>query len=204
MAQFRTSRKFDVIFVLVVAVLVGLAAFYRTPIGDWVFFLHYHPSAQVAQTATDAGLSAKGRHLFYRGNPQFDTLAQINAACSIEHLGCLSGRGTIYILNDPSQHDQTIVTAAHEMLHLAYARLSSSQKATLAPLIDQAIAENDINGIETELQDEPTVADRRDEAHSLLGTEYANLPAALEQYYAQYFTNRSLVVAAAERSDPEP
>jgi hypothetical protein len=190
MAQFRTSRKFDVVFLLALAALLWLAIANRVAVGDWVYFLHYQPSAQTVKVADEAALSPLGRHLFYRTDPQFASLAEVNAACDVERLGCLTSHGTGYILDDPSQPDQTVVTAAHEMLHLAYRRLPSHEKDRLAPLIDQAISH------------ETTAEDRRDEAHSLLGTEYSNLPAELEAYYQQYFTDRAKVVAAEDRSRP--
>ena len=136
------------------------------------------------------------RTLLYRTDPQFASREATIADCDIERLGCLSSKGQTFILDDPTKPAQMIVTDAHEMLHLAYRRLSQSQKDDLAPLIDQAIAANAAN-INQELHSEVTAEDRRDEAHSLLGTEYKNLSPELETYYKQYFSNRSKVLAAA-------
>ena len=196
MAQLRTSRRFDIIFLTLLAGLLVVAALNRVAIGDWVFFHTHTPSALATQVATAAGLSPYGRHLLYRTNPQFAGLATVNANCDVERLGCLTPHDQAFILTVPGQSDQTTVTAAHEMLHLAYQRLTPSQKDAIAPLLDQAIAANLIIGLGDELSDETTLADRRNEAHSLLGTEYKNIPASLEQYYAQYFTDRSSVLAA--------
>jgi len=199
MATFRTSRTFDVLFLLAVTGLLILAALNRQAIGDKVFFLTYTPSAQTVQLADNAGLSSYGRTLLYRSNPQFDDLAAINTACDIEQLGCLSSRGQTFILSDPAKPAQTIVTGAHEMLHLAYRRLPQSKKDELAPLLDQAIAAN-ASAINDELRSETSPEDRRDEAHSLLGTEYKSLSPELEKYYSIYFTDRSLVLTAAAQT----
>jgi hypothetical protein len=196
MPTFRTSRTFDVIFLLAVTSLLIVAALNRQSIGDKMFFLNYHPTAKTIQLAKDAGLSDSGRTLLYRTNPQFASREAIIAECDIERLGCLSSKGQTFILYDPAKPAQTIVTGAHEMLHLAYRRLSQSQKDDLAPLIDQAITANAIN-ISDELKSVTTLEDRRDEAHSLLGTEYKNLSPKLETYYAKYFSDRSKVLAAA-------
>jgi len=83
------------------------------------------------------------------------------------------------------------------MLHLAYERLSSNKKDELEPLLDQAVAQNAILGINGELESEKTPEDRRDEAHSLLGTEYKNLPPELETYYSTYFSDRWKILKAA-------
>lgn len=198
MANFRTNRTFDTLFILVLVVFLGWATLNRVAIGDAIFFARYTPNAKTQQVALGAGLTPVGRRLLYRTDPQFDTLEQVNAACDIERLGCLSSNGQTFILDDPTKPNQTIVTAAHEMLHLAYRRLPQDKKDELAPLLDQAIAQNAINtDINAELSDLKTPDDRRDEAHSLLGTEYQYIPPALESYYATYFSDRSKVLAAA-------
>ncbi len=201
MAQFRTSRAFDVVFVLFLAGLLWLGNANKIAVNDWFFFRNYQPSAETAQVAKDAGLSAYGSRLFYRTDPQFVDLATVNSKCDIETLGCIDEKGRVYILDTPNQHNRTVVTAAHEMLHLAYRRLPRAAKDEIGPLIDEAIQSN-YAAISTELSDQTTLDDRRDEAHSLLGTEYTAMPSALEAYYKQYFADRALVVAAADRSRP--
>jgi ribosome modulation factor len=199
---FRTSRVFDAVFLLVLAVLLAWSWFNRVTLGDAVFFWRYEPSAKVVRVAEAAGLSEEGRKLLYRTDPAFLSKAEIQAECDIERLGCINGRGQVFILEEDDEHssDDVIVTAVHEMLHLAYRRLSNERKQELAPLLDEAVRQNWLNGLQEELKDETTDEDRRDEAHSLLGTEYGHLPAGLEEYYKQYFDDRSRVVAAQERS----
>jgi hypothetical protein len=201
MAQFRTSRLFDVIFVLLLGLFVWWAALHRVAISDWMFFWHYQPTPQTIRIADQAGLSPAGRRLLYRTDPQFVSQTTVVAHCDIERLGCLDEHGQVFILDAPGQSDQATVTAAHEMLHLAYRRLSAAQKAELAPLIDQAIDLNTSPVLQDELRDQTNPEDRRDEAHSLLGTEYSRLPPALEEYYTTYFTDRSKVVAAETATD---
>ncbi|HVQ43613.1 MAG TPA: hypothetical protein VMT30_01465 [Candidatus Saccharimonadia bacterium] len=196
MARFHTSRTFDLLFVLTLAVVIGGAALNRTTITDSLFFWQYTPDAKTTLIATDAGLSDTGRHLLYRTNPKFDTKTAVDAHCDTERLGCLTRQGQAFIYDDSTRPQQTIVTATHEMLHLAYRRLPQSQKDTLAPLLNQAVEQNAILGTEAELDDQPSPEDRLDEAHALLGTEYQHLPPALEDYYRTYFTDRSKVVQA--------
>jgi hypothetical protein len=198
MAQFRTSKTFDVILVLLLGGFIWWAAVNRVAVGDWVYFLSYQPDAKTVQIADSAGLSELGRKLLYRSHPEFADKDTVTAACDIERLGCIDPKGHIFILDDPTKPAQTTVTAAHEMLHLAYRRLSAAQKADLAPLLDEAIATNGPLGLTDELADLTTADDRRDEAHSLLGTEYHHLPSALETYYTTYFTNRSQILSAAD------
>lgn len=201
MAQFRTSRLFDVIFLLVLGGLLWWAVIHRVAIGDWLYFRTYEPTARATEVADSAGLTPLGRQLYFRTNPQFASEAVVAAECDVEELGCLNERGQAYILDDPRKPTQAVVTGAHEMLHLGYRRLSSERKAELAPLIDQALAMNTSPTLTDELRHETNAEDRRDEAHSLLGTEYQLLPAELETYYATYFVDRSKVVAAEAASE---
>jgi hypothetical protein len=202
MGQFRTNRTFDALFICAVIGLLSVATVNRVAIGDWVFFLTHQPASEAAQVATDAGLNAEGRRLFYRTDPQFVSRSEVSAQCAIEDLGCITSSGQVYIYDAPGQHTQTVVTAAHEMLHLVYRRLSNHQKQSLASLLDQGIALNEQKGLQAELQGY-SGDDEHDEAHSLLGTEYQNLPAGLEKYYSKYFSDRSKVVAAEAASQKD-
>jgi hypothetical protein len=186
------------VFLVVLIAALGLAAMNRMAIGDWVFFLQYHPDTETVKTADAIGLTPAGRRLFYRTNPQFvDTKAELTTPCGPHTLGCLTPRGQAFILDDPQKPGQTLATAAHEMLHLAYERLADSKKDELGPLIDQGIAQNDGPHLEAELGPDADEADRRDEGHSLLGTEYVHLPAGLETYYGGYFTDRAQLAQQA-------
>jgi hypothetical protein len=196
----RTSRAFDVIFIALLGLVLALSYFNRISIGDFVFFARHHPSARVVTLADDAGLSDTGRHLFYRGDPQIvPDAAQLAAACDAEDLGCITPQGQIFILDAPSQHSAAIVTATHEMLHLAYRRLDKSQKADVDAMIERVINQLDNDDLRAEL-DAYSPADRIDEAHSIIGSEYAATP-ELEDYYKQYFSDRSKVLAAETEAE---
>jgi hypothetical protein len=199
MAQYRTSRTFDVFFIVFLLGLLYIGYLNKIVIMDWVYFSRYHPSAQTTQFADDAGLNAWGKKLFYRTNPAFVTMDEIVAKCDVERLGCLDEKGNSFILDTMNEHDQAVATAAHEMLHLAYRRLPQKVKDEIGPWIDQAIEQNG-TAITDELRDMKSEDDRRDEAHSLLGTEYRVMPQELKEYYDKYFADREKVVAASDRS----
>src|SRR4051812_43489813 len=93
MPAFRTSRTFDVIFLLCVAIVIWVSYTNRIAVSDTVYFWTYSPDARTVQIADAAGLNAEGRRLFYRTNPQFTSKAVIDAACDIERLGCLNEHG---------------------------------------------------------------------------------------------------------------
>lgn len=196
MTAYRTSRTFDTLLLVTLGSALLFGALHRTQLSDELYFLSHHPSSKSVIIADAAGLSPIGAALLYRTDPQYVSQVALDAACDVERLGCLNSHNQIFVLDDPDKPNQTVVTAAHEMLHLAYQRLSQSEKNGLAPLLDQAIAQNS-GQISDELRSTTTLEDRRDEAHSLLGTEYKNISPKLESHYGLYFADRQKVVASA-------
>jgi Skp family chaperone for outer membrane proteins len=187
-----------------------LAFVHRQDIIDWAMLYGYTPPAQVATIATQDTMTNKARRILYVNHPEIQTSAPFAKSCSqVQHeektivLGCYTGNQSgIYVLsvNDPRLDGVEQVTTAHEMLHAAYDRLSSSERAKVdAMLMDYY--NHDLHDerlqstIDAYKKSEPN--DVVNEMHSIFGTEIAALPTPLEQYYAQYFTNRHQVTAFA-------
>lgn len=178
-------------------------------IGDWWFLRQYQPSAQIVQLADQAGFNEQGRRLFYRADPEVTaeraTLAQ---QCQIQddttiELGCYLSTNKIYLLEiqQPELASALQVTAAHEMLHAAYDRLSPSEQDEINAELERVYATlNDAT-----LKERLAVYAKLDaggqlnELHSILGTERATLSPQLERYYSRYFSDRQKVVAANTR-----
>lgn len=200
MSQLRTSRTFDVLFVGSLLVLLGWGYINRIAVTDWLYFASYHPSSQIQTLATQAGLNDTGRRLLYRANPTLAGQSTIDQVCDQERLGCLTEKGDVYILDDPTDPEQTVVTAAHEMLHLAYRRLDAATKQRANALLIDALNRHPDPKLTDELADLPSQDEKLDEAHSILGTEYQSLDPALEAYYDTYFRDRTTVVAAEAAS----
>jgi chromosome segregation ATPase len=90
------------------------------------------------------------------------------------------------------------VTAAHEVLHAVYARLSDSQRTTLDSELQDYYEHGLTNTLvknEVKLYQQTEPHDVYDEMSCTFGTEIASLPPDLEAYYNQYFANRSAIVA---------
>lgn len=191
-------RFLDCVFLLLVAGVVIWVAQNRLEVRDWLFLRNYQPSAQIAQLATDAGMSDTGRRLFYRGDPQLVDKTAINQACGADIIGCTDEKDRIYMLQEdkPSDHQEIVVTAAHEMLHMAYRRLNKAGLAAVDPLIQQNAEQLGSGDIAKEAQRLTDSDQLLDEEHSLLGTEYSPLSAELETYYGRYFTDRQKVLDA--------
>lgn len=205
--QLRRHSKIDILLLLVVAVGGFFAVKYATAIGDTWHSWFYRPSPAIQMLADDAGMNARGKQLFYRFSPQMVGAAMLDSHCGSATLGCAEGRH-IYILqsSDTTQQERNIVTAAHEMLHIAYSRLSGGDKQVLQHEIDQLLSSNDgavARSIREQLQTYSR-ADYYNEAHSYIGSEMANAGPGLNAYYGRYFADRSKTTNAFLASPEAP
>ncbi|MBI1982123.1 MAG: hypothetical protein HYS68_00855, partial [Candidatus Levybacteria bacterium] len=153
--------------------------------------------------------------ILYRADPQFVETQSFAKYCQVkkggvEPLACIApnpergpfaGRQIFLLkIDDPEFADHKYAATAHEMLHDAYKRVRSAKKEQLNALLDQELSKH---------QDDPHLAvvidilnqkkDKRsdgvhDELHSKFGVEYSDLSPELEEYYKQYFADRSKVV----------
>lgn len=187
------------------AVVVGAAFNYQTLLDQYALAT-YHPAPDVAGIESRIGLTDYARGIFYRADPKIASKADFNADCETTkgelELGCYY-RSSIYILridNESLAPEMDVVTA-HELLHAAWARLSTEDKTKLSAELEQAYA--GLN--DAELRDrmaqyalsEP--GQQANELHSILGTESLALSPELETYYARYFTDRARIIAAHEQ-----
>jgi len=192
--------------VLMVVIAIGFAK--AQAIEDWWKLRGYTPPADVAALARQDTMNSYTRRLFYINHPRLiGSVSAFRQECSEDEqtivLGCYHpGLEGIFIYNvqTPELAGVTQVTAAHEVLHAVYERLSSSQRNSLDALLEsyyksglqdpRVIAE-----VKLYQQTEPN--DVMDEMSCTFGTEISSLPADLEAYYNQYFTNRAAIVAFA-------
>lgn len=199
----------------VLSVLLSIALFFAglliifnlQSIYDWYRLRGYDPPAEITALADATTMSPYGEKLFYVNRPALKGKTTFRESCTTNEasivLGCyVSNRGIyIYDVEDPRLKGIEEVTAAHEMLHVGYERLSSDERARVDRLTDQAFKELDNERIKQTVEqyraDDPSVVPN--ELHSILGTEVRDLPAELEAHYRQFFEDRSKVVTLAER-----
>lgn len=180
---------------------------------DWWRLHDYTPPADIAQLASDTTMTPYAKRMFYLNHPSLEKSDAFNQHCPSGGektivLGCYhSNQAGIFLfqVNDPELHGVEQVTAAHETLHAIYDRLGNSEKGYVDGLLEHYYA--------TGLHD-PTIKaeiaaykvsepnDVVNEMHSVFGTEVADLPGPLEQYYKKYFTDRQKIAeyAASYRS----
>lgn len=179
---------------------------HRYDIYDWAQLRSYQPSATIASLATDSGMNDYGRRLFYVNRPEVSDRDQFNSECTTAEqtivLGCYTGTNIyIFKVDDAKLEGVEEVTAAHEMLHAAYQRLSKSEKARIDGLVESAYKRvNDPHLTEIVASYKKTEPGQElNELHSILGTEYSNLGPELEAYYTKYFSDRGKVVTLANK-----
>jgi len=197
-------RRSPLVSTVLLLCFAALLLVERQNLLDWWHLRGYTAPSTVAQLATDDTMTSKAQRLFYVNRPAVTASNVFTSHCPVGSektvvLGCYLGNdGGIYVyaITDTRLNGVEQVTAAHEMLHAAYRRLSSGQRAKLDAMLtdyythgltDQRVKDT----IEAYKKSEPN--DVVNEMHSVFGTEIADLPAPLEQYYKQYFTDRSKV-----------
>lgn len=198
-----------VVGIVGILVIVGsiYGLFNRQAILDFLALRNYNPPERVVALADDTTMQDGTRRVFYVNHPELNDKTSFRQNCPTnEHsivLGCYVERNGIFLLDVTDERLAGIiqVTAAHEVLHAEYDRLSSSERkrvdgltaAFFATLTDERVKKT----VEEYRSKDPSVVPN--ELHSILATEVKNLSPELEQYYSQYFKDRSKIVAYSER-----
>lgn len=199
------SKRLQPALLLVLAVLLGLIWWQHTEVQDWWRLRGYTPPAAVAQLAAEDTMNVYTRHLFYLNKPQLSTTVNAFRKVCPENLdtivlGCYHPDQNgiyIYAVQDQSLTGIQQVTAAHEVLHAVYARLSSSARkqldTELQDYYEHGLTDSNVKA-EVALYQKTEPNSVYDEMSCTFGTEIADLPAALNAYYAQFFTDRQKIV----------
>lgn len=194
----------------VLAVMLGLPLatfFYRYEILDWWKLRNYAPSYEVSSLSSTTTMTEYGQRLFYVHKPELDDKETFTNRCKGSEqtivLGCYRRQEGIYILlvTDSRLAGAMEVTAAHEMLHAAYDRMSGKEKQQVHALLDETRSKLTNERVITTLKgyEDRDASSIYTEMHSIFGTELRNLSPELEAHYAQYFSDRSSVVAISEK-----
>lgn len=170
---------------------------------DQVNVWQYKPTSAVQTIASRSGMNDNGRFYFYASLPAVETAAKFNQECQRQELGnailgCYTNRRVfVYGVMNASLDGIEEVTAAHEMLHAAWDRLSDSDKQYVSGLLESQYNQiNDPKLIERmSYYSRTEPGERSNELHSIIGTEIANLNPELEAYYGRYFSGRQSLVA---------
>lgn len=171
------------------------------------------PDTEIAALADEAFLTAEGREIFFDARPRVGDEDELSRACdqrSVETddsgagttVGCYTGYDVISILkpDDERLRPMMVTTAAHELLHAAYARLEPAERDEVDALVEAEILRVPIDDV-VHGQIAASVGDRSEnranELFAYLGSQVVldgGFAAELETYYARYFTDRNALV----------
>lgn len=173
----------------------------------------YKPAPEVAEIVEKNALTDKGKATLFRADPKFIDSQTFIKYCQtisrgIEALACIApkvgggpfGGRQIYLLeiDDPKFADHKYSAAIHEMLHSAYQRLNSDEKKRIGALLDAELAKHQddphLSAVIEILKGKKGDKGILEEMHSKFGVEYESISPELEEYYKQYFKDRSKVV----------
>lgn len=185
--------------ILVTAVVIFV---YRQQLIDHFAVWQFTPTPEVVAIADRAQLNSTGRHYFYASRPELQERDVFNQSCTTRRseatavLGCyVSQRIYLFDVSDERLAGIEEVTAAHEMLHAAYDRLSPEEKTRVNGLLEARAAQiTDQAFLDLMKEYEKTEpGERLNELHSLIGTQVADVGSELEAYYGRYFMDRGRV-----------
>lgn len=197
-------------------IAAGLLIHNKQGVTDWYRLKNYKAPTSVVQISEQTTLTDYARKVFYVNSPELETKKTFSEDCpnnagkeKTNILGCYhSNQNGIHLLdvNDTRLDGVEQVTAAHEMLHAAYDRLSNREKqevnALLLDYYNHGLSDQRIRSvIDIYKKTEPN--DLTNEMHSIFGTEIVILPDTLDNYYKKYFKNRNQVVAYSVKYQSE-
>lgn len=193
---------------LLVVLIVSVGIYQNIQaIGDYIRLYNYTPPTEIVQLADQTTMTDKARRLFYINHPRLADRSSFNGACNNRGeqtivLGCYHSKDRgifLFDVSDERLNGVEQVTAAHEMLHVAYDRLSASERGRIDRLLqdyyDQITDKRIRDTIAAYQISEPL--DIANEMHSIFATEITDIDPELEAYYEQYFDNRKAVTAYA-------
>lgn len=179
----------------------------RQAIFDWYRLRDYTPSAEIVALADNTELSEYGRHLLYVYHAELQDRDSFNESCQFSEqsivLGCYVSNSGIYIYNVTDERLRGIkeVTAAHEVLHAGYDRLSGKERERIDSLTAEVLAgvknQRILDAVEAYRERDESIVPN--ELHSIVGTEIREIPAELEEYYKKFFKNRQTIVNYSEK-----
>lgn len=214
--QMSATRQFLRLVSIFTVGMLGIAGVTGTNpftirLADAVTVWTFIPTDGLAADADRAGLTTDARYLFQASKPLVSFADDLAVACGapagdLTLLGCFDPRDrSIHLLSTPGpeMRDLQAVTAAHELLHAAWYRMSDAERDHLSRMLWSQW------GV---LSADPSFASqmaayrhsRRDdfvnELHSVLATDAPRLRPELESYYRRYFTDRENLVRMSAAS----
>jgi hypothetical protein len=221
----RRSRARNALTVLfsglaAAAAIIGMLQF-TSPPGQSPFaaIIDEPPSAAAIAVADRMFLTEEGRAIFYETRPELLTSEQFGDRCGdageqdsengLHVTGCYGGSGgsgriVVFQPSDPRLDGNVVTTAAHELLHAAYARLGVNEQAEIDSLTDGAVAlvapENPVHEqIASSVGTHPE--NLGTERFAYLGTQIPGLDPKLEEFFSRFVADRVALIAVYDAQE---
>lgn len=214
----KSTRKRRIVlgiaFVATALVVAGAVWIALNPqrVTDQLAVWSFEPSAELEAYADRVLFTDEGRFLFLASQPVIAPEGKFDDVCAsftedVGILGCyLPDEQTIllYDVTDARLDGIEEVVAAHELLHAVWDRMSQADKDALAPLLEAEVAARADDAalaqtLEFYAENEP--AERLNEMHSIVATEFVEISPELEEHYAKYFADRFVITALHVKSN---
>lgn len=197
--QQKTKRNYcGWVILLVLVAIATIIVLNRAWIYDWFRGITYQPNTEMAGIRGKLNLTGRGEFLFNATQPELNEADAFNANCrqdesEVAVLGCYTA-GNIYVYNitDAKLDGIRELTAAHELLHAVWARMGSTEKEDLKPILQQ-VYQNNLSVLKDDIETY-TDDERVEEIFVRAGTEIKKLPDVLEEYYTEIFDDQDAIV----------
>ena len=206
------KRKKNLFFDAIVLVVAGILIYFFAPnpllfASDFVRNWMTSTPAPIETLVANLRLTSKGKFVFGAVDPQLESKDVFNSACpsaeeGASSLGCYdSNLQKVHILYVESEElaGEIEATAAHELLHAAWERLSNYDRSRLEPLLLSVYNSDEYHEQLAESTKDYAPEAFLTELHSQIAERIKDLPPELERHYAKYFEDQDLIVSYFEK-----
>ena len=206
------TRNKRLLFDFLVLTIAGVLIYFFAPnpiylTSDVVRNWMSKPSNNVEQLVLNLRLTEKGKFIFGAVDPQIENRDVFNSTCktseeSASSLGCYDPTAQkihIYLVESEELSGEVEATAAHELLHAAWDRLSTYDRNRLESLLMEVYNSPEHHAELAKSTESYGPMNFMTELHSQVAERIKDLPEALEKHYARYFEDQDLVVSYYEK-----
>ena len=207
-APTKPSKTFKIVISVFSAAVLFILVFFFLPnpfltAQDVARNLTTSTPSDVENLVSRLKLTDKAKFIFGAVDPQIEASDAFNFACttteaSVASLGCFDPNTQkihIYRVESEELAGEVEATAAHELLHAAWERLSYFDHARLEPLLLEVYNSEAYHDQLAESTKEYAADAILTELHSQIAERIKDLPDELEKHYAQYFEDQDLIVS---------
>lgn len=206
MQEGKFYKKLIPAFILILVVGGGLFAWNnKWEIHDRWTSKSYHATEDSSEVLVNLNLTSHGELVYKASRTEVDDKTNFKTRCPVDRyeeasvLGCYSAR-RIYVLkvDEPKLTGVEEVTAAHELLHAQFERMSLSEKAKVESLLSSwrpSVQDEETNKlVEAYRKNLGEGEDLNNEIFAIYGTQLEVVSPELESIYEEYFKDRTSIV----------